>query len=42
MLATHLVVFVRRTDLPFVTNVEETYTRTGFGGFWVRVINVYY
>jgi len=35
MAATHLVIFIRRRDLPFVTNVESTYARTGIAGYWV-------
>jgi len=34
MLATHLVVFIRRSDLPFISNVETAYTRTGY---WVSL-----
>lgn len=34
MAETHLVIFIRRTDLPFVMNIESTYARTGVTGFW--------
>jgi hypothetical protein len=35
MLGIMLVVFVRRIDLLYVSNIESEFARTGFGGLWV-------
>ena len=35
LLGIHLVVFVHKDNLAYVTNVESEYTRTGVFGMWV-------
>lgn len=30
-----LLVFAKQLHLPFIRNIQATYTRTGFFGYWV-------
>ena len=41
MLGISLMVFVSRDDVKYVTNVEAQYTRTGFAGYWVGLLNAF-
>ncbi len=37
----NLIVLIKKKWLPYVTSVENSYTRVAFGGLWVR-FHLYY